>query len=375
MRVVISPDCFTGTLTATQAASAIAAGWRSVAPDDDLDLCPMSDGGPGFLHALHCGLGGRIVPVLACGPTGDPVPAQVLRVGDTAYVESAQACGLDLVPASLRAPDRLTSRGVADLVRAAVADGATRVVIGLGGTGICDGGGGLLAGLGATATDDSGRDVTNLLTRGGGGLEPIAAVDLTAAREFLDGVDLVAATDVDVPLLGSRGAALGFAPQKGADDATVLRLEQALTSFAAAMGRREDGRSPAVALGAGAGGGLGFAVLALGGSRSAGVDSVVRAVGLKDRCRGAGLVITGEGSFDWQSLRGKVLTGVTGAALDAAAPVVVIAGKVEVGRRDWQAAGVSGAYSMVEIAGSAAVDRAREVLSATAAQVARTWSR
>ncbi len=375
MRVVVAPDCFTGTLTATEAATAIASGWRSVTPGDDLDLCPMSDGGPGFLHALRCALGGAVLPVVASGPLGEPIPAQVLRIGQTAYIESAQVCGLNLIPPSLRAPERTTSRGLADLILAAIGDGATRVVVGLGGTGICDGGAGMLAGLGAVARDHRGVDTTDVMMRGGGSLGAVVSVDLDDARRRMAGVELVAATDVDVPLLGARGAALGFAPQKGASDDVARFLEERLTAFAAAIGRRPDGRSPAVALGAGAGGGLGFALLALGGHRVPGVESVIAAVGLRERCVGADLVMTGEGSFDWQSLRGKVLTGVTGAAMESGCPVLVIAGRVEVGRRDWQAAGVAGVYSMIAEAGQEALERAREVLSATAARVARPWAR
>jgi len=148
MRVLIAPDKFAGTLTAVQAADAIAEGWRRHAPGDELDLAPMADGGPGFVDVLHAALGGDLSAVTVSGPHGAPVPAVVLRAGDTAYVESAQAAGLHLVDGD---PEAATSRGVGELLLAAVDAGARTVVVGLGGTGTPDGGAGLLAALGATA--------------------------------------------------------------------------------------------------------------------------------------------------------------------------------------------------------------------------------
>ena len=148
MRVLIAPDKFAGTLTAVEAADAIAAGWRRQAPGDDLDLAPMADGGPGFVDVLHAALGGSLEAVTVSGPHGSPVPAVVLRVGETAYVESAQAAGLHLLDGD---PETATSRGVGELVLAAVEGGARTVVVGLGGSGTNDGGAGVLAALGAAS--------------------------------------------------------------------------------------------------------------------------------------------------------------------------------------------------------------------------------
>src|SRR6476661_2027736 len=159
MRVVIAPDSFGGTLGATAAAEAIAAGWRRAAPDDDLALLPVADGGTGFVDVLHTALGGTLHEETVTGPFGDPVPAPWLRVGDTAYVESAAACGLHLMPKEQRTPDtagRVTTRGVGELVAAARDDGVAEVVVGLGGSATTDGGSGLLAALGAVAVDADG---------------------------------------------------------------------------------------------------------------------------------------------------------------------------------------------------------------------------
>src|SRR3954453_5300260 len=200
MRVLIAPDKFAGTLTAVEAAEAIAEGWRRRAPGDELDLVPMADGGPGFVDVLHASLGGELLAMTVRGPYGEPVPGSVLVHDGTAYVESAQACGLHLTPREERRPEAAGTYGVGELVAAACEAGATRVVVGLGGSGTNDGGAGLLAALGATSTPDG------ALTGGATALGDLKSVDLAAARERVAGVQLVAASDVDNPLLGLRGA-------------------------------------------------------------------------------------------------------------------------------------------------------------------------
>ena len=205
MRVLVAPDKFAGTLTAVEAAEAIAAGWARRAPDDVLDLAPMSDGGPGFVDVLHAALGGDLLAHTVRGPFGEPVPATVLVAGGTAYVESAQACGLHLTGGE--GAESATTYGVGELLRAAAATGATTVVVGLGGSGTNDGGAGLLAALGATS---SAR-----LDAGARGLAGISDVDVEAALAAVGGVRLVAASDVESPLTGLFGATKTFGPQKG----------------------------------------------------------------------------------------------------------------------------------------------------------------
>jgi glycerate kinase len=375
VRILVAPDKFAGTLSAVQVAAAIVEGWRRTAPDDVLVAVPVADGGPGFVDVLHATLGGELVPARVTGPVGDPVDALWLHVDGTAYVESAQACGLHLVPPGRRDPRATTTFGVGELVGAAVDAGARRVVVGLGGSGTNDAGAGLLAALGATAVDTDGVDATALLRGGGAGLRGVATVDLSIARSRLVGVELVVATDVDNPLLGLRGATNGFAVQKGADDAAVMELEGSLEAFARAVGRRSDGKDPAVALGAGAAGGLGYALLHLGGVRVPGIATVLDTVGLDARIADSDVVVTGEGAFDWQSLRGKVVSGVAGAALEQGRGCVVLAGRVEVGRREYAASGVSAAYSVVDDAGSeqAALADPAARLADLAERVARTW--
>jgi glycerate kinase len=381
VRVLICPDKYAGTLSAVQAADAIAEGWRRTAPEDDLALVPLADGGPGFLEVLHAALGGELVPARVRGPLGAPVDASVLLVGDTAYLECAQACGLHLVPEGARDPRVTTTYGVGELVLAAIGRGAARIVVGLGGSATNDAGAGLLAALGATARAADGSDATALLAAGGGALSGVAEVDLAPALAAMDGVGLVLASDVDNPLLGLRGATNGFGRQKGADDAALMSLEGALESFAAAVGRRTDGKDPAVALGAGAAGGLGYALLHLGAEREPGIATVLSTVGLDGRIAGADLVVTGEGSFDWQSLRGKVVSGVAAAALEQGRGCVVLAGRVEVGRREYAATGVSAAYAVVDDLRDRGLDPGLALrepaahLAALAERAARTWSR
>ncbi len=381
MRLLIAPDTFTGTLTAVEAADAIALGWSRTAPGDEITRVPLSDGGPGFVDVVHASLGGDRVRVQVPGPRGDLVPAELLMVGGTAYVESAQACGLALLDADARDPRRTSTSGVGSLVLTAVAAGAGRVVVGLGGSGTNDAGAGMLAVLGATARTAGGADATGALRHGGGALGQIASVDLAAARDAVAGVELVVATDVDNPLLGLRGATATFGPQKGADRAAVMELEGALEAFAAAVGRRQDGKDPAVALGAGAAGGLGYALLQLGAVRVPGIATVLEVVGLADRIAAADLVVTGEGAFDWTSLRGKVVSGVAEAALAQGRACVVLAGRVDVGRREYAATGVSGAYAVVDdlrdrgLDPDAAFTDPAARLADLAERAARTWSR
>ena len=365
MRVLIAPDKFAGTLSAVEAAEAIATGWRRRAPDDELELVPMADGGPGFVDVLHASLGGELLAVTVRGPYTHPVPGTVLVQDGTAYVESAQACGLHLTPKADRHPEDATTYGVGELVRAAVGSGATRVVVGLGGSGTNDGGAGLLAALGAASSPPDG------LTRGASGLADLESVDLAGARDLVAGVELVAASDVDNPLLGLRGATNVFGPQKGVGDDRLQAVDALLERLAGATDKKV-----ALTKGAGSAGGLGFGLLLLGATRLPGLDIVAEAVGLSERARRADLVITGEGAFDFSSRSGKVPYGVAVIAADAVRPCVALAGQVLVGSREMRALGVESAHSMVDLVGEEAsfADPAGS-LAALAERTARSWSR
>jgi glycerate kinase len=328
VRVVVAPDSFGGTLSAEEAAEAIASGWP--APHEAVRV-PLSDGGPGFLDALR----GTRITALVQDPLGRPTLAAFLLDGDTAYVEAAQAAGLHLLDPEERDPTATTTAGVGELVRAAVEAGATRVVVGLGGTATNDGGRGFVETLGEARTA------------------------------------LVAATDVDNPLLGPQGATRVFGPQKGATAVQVEELEQRLTAWADDLEART---RPARDLpGAGAAGGLGFALLALGAERVAGFDLVAEAVGLAGLVAGADLVITGEGRLDGQSVRGKVVSGVARLAAEHGVPCVAVAGEVLLGRREAGAAGLAATYALVDHDAAHALTDAARVLREVAVEVARGW--
>ncbi len=364
MRVLVAPDKFAGTLTAVEAARAVATGWNRQAPDDTVDLAPMSDGGPGFLDVLHQARGGDLVPVTVHGPLGSEVPAAVLVTGDTAYLEAAQACGLHLTPPEGRDPERATSVGVGELLTTALEAGVRRVVVGLGGSGTNDAGAGMLAALGATS------EPVGALERGPRGLASLRTVDLDPALTACAGVEIVVASDVDNPLLGLRGATNVYGPQKGVHEDRRPAVEAALERFADLTDRRI-----AVRAGAGAAGGLGFACLLMGARREPGIDLVAGAVRLAERARSADLVITGEGAFDFSSRSGKVPYGVAAVAAEAVRPCVALAGAVLVGSREMRAMGVESAYAVVDVVGAeqAFADPAGS-LAALAERVARTWS-
>ena len=384
MRVLIAPDCFTGTLTATEAAETMASGWLQQAPDDEVTLLPLSDGGPGFLEVLHRALGGELISVPVEDPLGRTVPAAMLLVdqpeGGTAYLESAQACGLHLLADAERDPSRTTTFGVGQLLAAALTEDVRRIVVGLGGSGTNDGGAGMLAALGAGQR--------GVLASGGGALSNLddeALQGLSDAKRRFASVDLMIATDVDVPLLGFHGASASFGPQKGATPEMAQQLETALgrlsdvatralpvtTDLLSGTARRLD-RQP----GAGAAGGLGYGLMLLGGRVVSGVEAVLSAVGFDERLGATDLLVTGEGKFDWQSLRGKVVAGTARAALSHAIPTIVVAGQSTVGRREAMDLGISAAYAVAPTPTEVPAALADPVgtLQALARRIAVTWS-
>jgi glycerate kinase len=378
MRVVICPDKFAGTLSAVQAAEAIAQGWREASPGDDLVLRPIADGGPGFVEVLHTALGGQLISVPTIDPLVRPAQGQILLAGGTAYVESAQATGLHHLSTAERDPKLTTSAGVGRLVKAAINAGAQRVVIGLGGSGTNDGGAGMMGELGIYPQSALGIP----LPAGGASLAECAGLGWVlgdvALKTMQDRqVELIAASDVDSPLTGPLGASAVFGPQKGATPADVESLDSALAQWAQVLQRDLPSCPPGLVSlpGGGAAGGLGAAILALGGKIVSGIDLIRDLTGLDQAIEGAGLVITGEGSFDQQSLRGKVIAGVAAAAQDQGIPCVVLAGRVTTGRREQGAAGISEAYSLTDHFGSTeqAMAEPARGLRELAARLARQW--
>jgi glycerate 2-kinase len=317
--ILIAPDSFKGTLTASEAAAAIADGWRRERPDDTLRRCPLSDGGDGLLEVVEAtgGWQGREAEVE--DPFRRPCRARWLRRDDTAVVESAAACGLHHVPQDRRDPRRLSTHGVGQLLAAAVDDGATEVLVGLGGSATSDGGIGLLAALGADLRDDAGRRVG---ADGAPDLEAVASAAPGDTARWGD-VDLVVVSDVTTRVLD---AARVFGPQKGAspEDVEVLSAGIARLVDAVEGGFGLDGLRERP--GTGAAGGLGFALAALGARIVDGAGTVADLVGLPDRLADTDLLVLGEGKLDATSLQGKVV----GAGLELArrhrVPVALVVG-------------------------------------------------
>lgn len=346
LRMLIAPDSYGDTLTAVEAAAAIAAGWNRVRAGDQLIVAPQSDGGPGFVEVLASRLGERR-HLQVCGPLTDPVRAEWVLdpASATAYLECAQACGLALL-SGLPTPQTALaahSRGVGRLIAAAVDAGAARIVVGLGGSASTDGGRGLIDELGG----------------------------LDAGRRRLAGVELIAACDVEYPLTGPCGAARIFGPQKGADPAAVTALEERLAQWAGELDAAA-GRPVSAESGGGAAGGIGAALLALGGRCESGAAIIAEHTDLAGNLAAVDLVITGEGKFDDQSVRGKVVGALATVARSAQKPVVVLAGQVTLDQPALQSAGILAAYSVADFAGSvrrALADAANQLMG-LASQVA-----
>jgi glycerate kinase len=360
MRVVIAPDSFKGSLPAVDVARAIADGWRSLRPDDTLVLLPQADGGEGTLDAVAAAVPGavRMPAGIVTGPDGRPVHGEWLRLNDgTAVVELAQCSGLPL----MASPDPLgaTTRGLGEVIAAALDSGARALAIGLGGSASTDGGAGALAALGMRLADVEGRDLPD----GGAALARLAAVDGSRLRIPPPGGVRVL-SDVTAPLLGPTGAATVFGPQKGADPAQIAELDAALTRFASLAGG-----DPAVP-GSGAAGGTAFGFLAAwGASIESGSAAIADLTGLTDAAASADVVILGEGRFDATSVTGKVVGHGLALTDRGGARPVVIAGSLAAtpvtpaGRPAWAA-------SLVDLAGSldaALADPARWVRAAGAA--------
>lgn len=316
--VLIAPDSFKGSLTSVQVAQALADGWHTARPDDEILLCPLADGGEGTLEAIAAAGGWSWQVARVRDPLGRDIEARWLRSddGSRAALEMAAASGLSRLTADERDPVAATSVGTGDLIRAALDAGVTSIVLGIGGSATTDGGAGLLRGLGAATDRDTGT------------------ADLADLDPRLAGVDLQVACDVSNPLLGPAGAAAVYGPQKGATPALVANLDARLATFAAALDATS-GRSERGTPGAGAAGGVGYALLSIQDrlrsfALRSGVDLVMDATDFDARLARADLVLTGEGRIDAQTGFGKTALGVARRAQAAGVPCIAVGGGVEV---------------------------------------------
>ncbi|WP_033424240.1 glycerate kinase [Actinomadura flavalba] len=341
--VLVAPDKFKGSLTAAEAAEAIAAGLRDADPGLPVVLLPVADGGDGTVDAaVAAGFARRHATVT--GPAGTPVRASYAVSGTTAVVELAEASGLKRLAPGEFHPLTASSLGTGELVAAALRGGATRIVLGLGGSACTDGGTGFLTALGARFLDATGTP----LPPGGGALRDLAAIEPGPVPD----AQIIVASDVDNPLLGPHGAATTFAPQKGASPQDVHALEASLTNLTRlthpALGSGAEGSADHP--GAGAAGGVGFAALAyLGAELRPGIAYLLDLLGFAAKVDGARLVITGEGSLDPQTLRGKAPVGVARAAAAAGVPVIALAGRRALGRDEARAAGFRAVHALTDL--------------------------
>lgn len=373
MKVVIAPDSFKDSLDAAGVARAISAGLAKVWPEAERIECPMADGGEGTMEAIVAATEGEQRRQVVRGPLGAPVEASWgwLAQSRTAVIEMAQASGIQLLPSAQRDACRSSTWGTGELIAAALAAGAQRIVLAIGGSATNDAGSGMLRALGLRLLDREGQ----ALAEGGLALAQLARIDASDLDPRLTEVQFEVAADVDNPLCGVNGASAIFGPQKGATPEQVLQLDQALGHFAdhCAQLLGEDLReSP----GCGAAGGMGFAAKAFMGARfRPGVEVVAELAGLDALVQGADLVITGEGRFDAQTLRGKTPMGVARVAKRHGVPVVVIAGTLGEGYEALYAHGIDAAFAVTSgpMTLEHACAEAGPLLEARAGDIARLW--
>ncbi len=344
MKIVVAPNAFKGTLTAAEAARAMARGVREVFPDAEIVEVPVADGGDGTVEALVEARHGEYRAATVVGPLGDPVQARygLLDGGRTAVVELAGASGLALIPPERRDPRRASTFGFGQLLEAARSSGAAEVIAGIGGSATNDAGAGMAQALGVRLLDAAGREVP----RGGAALLNVEHIDTAGVDPGWARVTVRVACDVTNPLTGPLGASAVYGPQKGADPATVELLDRALGHFAAVIAR-EVGRRVEDIPGAGAAGGTGAGMIAfLGAVLERGAPLVVEASRFDEHLAGADLVITGEGQADAQTAFGKAPGEVARRARAAGVPVVLIAGSKGPG---WEALHELGVDSVVTL--------------------------
>ncbi len=344
MKIVIAPQAFKGTLSAGQAADAMAEAARAAYPGADVVRCPVADGGDGTLDALVEATGGAYYTVDTTGPLGEPVTARwgALGGGDTAVVETAQACGLALLPPNVRDPLHATTYGVGSVIRAALDVGYRRIILGIGGSATNDGGAGLATSMGVRLLRADGDPIAP----GGAGLLDLAAIDASGLDSRLRDAEIVIATDVTNVLCGPAGAAATFGPQKGASPEDVATLDRALGRMAD-IARRDLGVDVSGIAGGGAAGGMGAGLAAFLGARIAwGADIVAEAVGLDARLEGAALVVIGEGRLDWQTAYHKAPAVVANRASARGIPVLGVGGSLGPGWRKLYAEGFTALTGM-----------------------------
>ena len=323
LRIIAAFDSFKGSLTSREAGEAFRRGFLSVCPDAEVEVLAIADGGEGMAEAICEGVGGEMVSKRVSDPLGRKVEAHYVLIneGDTAIIAMSAASGLTLLKSEERNPLIASTYGTGELIVDALERGCSRIIMGLGGSATNDCGVDMLRALGYRFYDSAGEELIDIISI----LERVASISTAERHPLLMGVRFTAAVDVDNPLYGPEGAAHIFAPQKGASPEVVERLDRALRHYAEVV----DAESAEVA-GAGAAGGMGYALHTMLGARMCpGIEIVLSLLDFARRAEGATLVVTGEGSIDRQTLHGKAPAGVLRAARALGVPVVALGGRVE----------------------------------------------
>jgi glycerate kinase len=365
--VVIAPDKFKGSLTAAEAAEAISAGLKRGDSTLRTVHCPVADGGDGTLGTVLAA-GFERVSVYAKGPTGQVVQTAYARSGKTAVVEMAEICGLQRLPGGEPAPMTASSHGLGAVVAQALEHGCRDIIIGVGGSASTDGGAGFLVALGATVCDQDGVPLP-----AGTPVGNAAHLDLTGLHPEIASAAFTLASDVDNPLYGPLGAASVYAPQKGANGDQVTELDRGLQRWADIVERETKGDFR-TAPGAGAAGGVGFAALAvLRAQMQPGIEVIADRIELDRHLQGARAVVTGEGSLDRQSLRGKAAIGVCRRACAHGVPTIAVAGVSALTRAEVEEAGFAGVYALSDLEPDRArsMSHAAELLTEVGERLAR----
>lgn len=345
MKVVLAPDSFKGCLTAVQVCNALEVGLKRFLPGVEVVKVPMADGGEGTVQSLVDASGGRILEVTVTDPLGRKVKSFFGIMGDkkTAVIEMAAASGLPLLRMGERNPRITSTRGTGELVLAALNEGCSKIIMGIGGSATNDGGRGMAEALGVKFLDKDGKP---LATTGGGALHELVTIDASGLDPRVKDTEFTVACDVDNPLTGPRGAAAVYGPQKGANPTDVEFLDAALVKYAKIV-KEQLGKDINDIPGAGAAGGLGGGLIAFCDAKlRRGVEIVVEATKLVEKCFGADLVISGEGRTDFQTKFGKTPMGVAAAAKLHDIPVILISGSLASGYRDLYSLGVDALFAI-----------------------------
>lgn len=346
MHIVVAPDSYKGSVSAMGVAEAMERGIHKVFPEATVSKIPIADGGEGTVEAMVSATGGEIRTSEVTGPLGERVVSHwgILGDGQTAVIEMAAASGLPLVPKDKLSPRTATTFGTGELIRAALAAGLRKIIIGIGGSATNDGGAGMARALGIRFLAADGAEIPE----GGAALAQLATIDLSGVDPRLVQTELIVACDVDNPLCGPRGASAVFGPQKGASPLVVTELDSALAHFAE-IAREATGRDVANVPGAGAAGGLGAGLMFFTPAKlRPGVEIVLEAVGFENAVKNARFVITGEGRTDFQTAFGKAPVGVAKVAKAFGAPVFCLSGGLGHGADDVLNQGIDAVMSICD---------------------------